>query len=66
MKVYEVISADGVCINPKEEKIYQNKLVFDDCFSIFDVHDMLRTYFLKKGLSTNFQIRLCGDSFHKE
>lgn len=66
MKVYEVICADGMCVNPKEETIYKNKLVFDDCFSIFDVHDMLRTYFIKKGLLADFQICLCDESLYKE
>ena len=57
MKVFEVIGIDGICVNPKDEVRYQNKLVFDDCFNIFDVYDMLQTYFSKKGISLDFQIR---------
>ncbi len=37
MKVFEVVGIDGICVNPKDEVRYQNKLVFDDCFNIFDV-----------------------------
>lgn len=57
MKVFEIIGIDEACINPKCEVTYRNKLVFDDCFNIFDVYDMLRTYFIKKGISLDFQIR---------
>lgn len=57
MKAFEIIGIDEVCINPKDEATYINKLVFDDCFNIFDVYDMLRTYFIKKGISLDFQIR---------
>lgn len=57
MNVFEIIGIDGICVDAKDKVRYKNEFAFDDCFNIFDVYNMLRTYFNDKGISLDFQIR---------